>query len=1670
MKWHVFIAYAGEEGKERASLLKRACEERDLRAFVAHYDVADRFRTEIPGALNQARVAVLVTTGNSRERSSSWFGDEVNRAVRLAESGQLSLFVWPSTSTMDILDWPYGTTGFKALPCDPASAADSLRQPLPAKLSTSAELESHPLLIEAQKALSDHEPQRAMDLASDVLATPTATSALRARAELIRLQGLSHLGRREEFEQLIDTIDAEPLLPAERRRLAIYLAAAHRWERGLALAPDDPVVQQLIALRRDQAIPSALADDPTVHLDAAELHLQERRAGPCVDLARGVLGRAEVTPNGQALAMELLLRGLAQHWLGAATVTVSDPRGALLAAHGAVEALELAEPWLRVLLDQLELIQPPGGPLEPDPDPPDWFLAAQGATSAEELERVEARFPRSIGPLQIILARRWRMLGRHERALALARHAYSILPGRGQGTELGLALFGEGLRKEALMRAPAPYDAESWRLHVLLARDEVEGLARARKWTETLPSPAAWVTLAQQALNAGEQNEARRAAHMALPGEAQLTVGALALLFYAAGAASPEPDLALLRALENKLRERKEVEAEELRFLVLACLPGRRGPPADIERLQREGRLVVLDRTAVQERMKSLQQNQALINEGWRRGWISYAELLRSCGYSIGETALALRQLRFPLRAPLIALGPSTSEALWRDCRCLVGAMGLELLLACELHRPLGAAVQTLCILEPTWDQVLRSAEEPLVAAWRRELHEIEGADALEREQSETRREQIRAQMQAVELAQELKAWLIELKRDGKLEILPAATLPPYLLPQNRPDAGLLTDLFGYRECLHRDSNLVLLSAELAEFGVRGLPDREQLDQLGFSPAQRRGLSDRYRPLQDQVVSIAPVLRALSEGDPRTTTVRILVRAGFSDALDRKELIQWARTRGDKLVEDLDAMTEAWSIGAPLHASHLASTVGQALAQLWLVGEPEPDAAEISARLLATAETLDHRAGYRLDPLASTIQGLTRLAQDWPRIFVESTMDERIIGGPRSPGARMWSMVVAFCFGAPSRRAALYRGLELGLHAATARSTDGLTWVLLSLASHQEGDRLDFSASIWATVLAADPPLVRLDEMQFEGMTYSVEQWIDAARQAPGEVDGMSWCAQVPDPDRGGTRLVRIPIEQLPSDHPAIQALPQSLDGLDDRLAQALAAGSPGAEAFTRSPLRGVLEDPRAILQWGTVQVSGPRTIANLADLEAVLGTLERLDSTSEEPFADMRLLRRSGIPGPEAGVAALLMLGPDGLSSGTLAHIVRALEAHRQVNTGELTSTILALAGEASTEPVRRIGNADIILPRLAADLALAALSPPPTDEDSFAAQEPALLRVCAMVVARLDPSCDFGTWVRRSWDLQAWLLALRRLGGPSYSRQLLDLARAAPPSLPLHPDRPADLFDPHRQGPGAVDSRELMVLGALLQAILARSQGKAQLDLAHLRPVLKSIATRPLTADERAIRELHPVSVLVPDQLCAPDLALYLLLLTDHDRVWELEVEARLRRLDDSFRPTENLSLGQLRELVLVVLLQESERLGEAEKTLVRVAVDAADFRPDSPGRAVAAIVASRLDPQAYAGLAWSAVLAHLEAPNGPQIAAEWLLARARTGQLPQAVADLRAEGVARGLDEGTLLSGLARVLLSEQQEAAAAELRELEGEPSIAEALSELIAFSKKEGPPR
>lgn len=1606
MQWHVFIAYAGEEGKERASLLKRACEERDLRAFVAHHDVADRFRTEIPGALNQARVAVLVATGNGRENSSSWFDDEVIRAVRLAESGRLSLFVWPSTSTMEILDLPYGTAGYKALPCDPASAADSLRQPLPAELPTSAEHESHPLLVEAQKALRDHEPQRAVDLASDVLATPTPTPALRARAELVRLQGLSHLGRREEFEQFIDTINAEALPPSDRRRLAIYLAAAHRWERGLDLAPDDPVVLQLIALRRDQEIPSALADDPTVHLDAAELHLQERRAGPCVDLARGVLGRAEVTPIGQALAMELLLRGLAQHWLGVATEPVSDPGGALHAARGAVEALEPAEPWLRVLLGQLELIQPPGGPLNPDPSPPDWFLAAQGATSEEALTQVEARFPRSIGPLLIILSRRWRMFDRPERALASARQAFAILPGRGQGTELGLALLGAGLRNEALMRAPAPYDAESWRLHVLLARDEVEGLARAREWTETLPSPAAWVTLAQQALNAEEQIEARRAAHMALPGAAQLTVDALRLLFYAAGAASPEPDLALLRDLEKKLRERTEVEAEELRFLVLACLPGRRGPPVDIDRLRGAGRLVVLDRTEVQERMRFLQHNQALINEGWRRGWISYAELLRYCGYSIGAAAVGLRQFRFPLRAPLIALGPYTSEALWRDRRCLVGAMGLELLLACELHRPLAAAVQKMCILEPTWDQVLRSAEEPLVAAWRRELHEIQELDGLEREQSEPRRAQIRAQMQEVDLAKELKAWLLDLKRVGKLEILPVPSLPPCLPPQDRPDAGLLADLFAYRESLHHDSDLVLLSAELAEFGVRGLPDREQLDQLGFSPAQRQGLSDRYRPLRVQTVSIAPVLRALSEGDPRTDTVRILVRAGFSDALDQKELIHWARTRGDKLVEDLGAMAEAWSIGAPLHAWNLASIVGQALVKLWLVGEPEPDAAEISARLLATAESLDRQAGFGLDSLASTVQGLTRLAQALPRIFAESTMDNRIIGGPRSPGARMWSMVVAFCFGAPSRRAALYRGLELGLHAATAGATDGLTWVLLSLASHQEGDSLDFSASIWATVLAADPPLVRLDEMQFEGMTYSVEQWIDAARQAPGEVNGMSWCAQVPDPDRGGTRLVRIPIEQLPIDHPAIQGLRQGLAGLDDRLAQALASGSPGAEAFTRSPLRGVLEDPRAILQWGTVQVTGPRTIADLADLEAVLGTLERLDSISEEPFADMRLLRRSGIPGPEAGGAARLMLGPETPAQAA----VRLLEAHRQVNTGDLTSAILALAVAARTEPVQRIGNADVSLPRLAADLALAALSPPPTDEDSFAAQEPALLRVCAMVVARLDPSCDFGTWVRRSWDLQAWLLALRRLGGASYSRQLLDLARAAPPSLPLHPDRPADLFDPHRQGPGAVDSRELMVLGALLQAIVEQSQGKAQLDLAHLRPVLKSIATRPLTADERAIRELHPVSVLVPDQLCAPDLALYLLLLTDHDRVWELEVEARLRRLDDSFRPTENLSLAQLRELVLVVLLQESERLGEAEKTLVRVAVDAADFRPDSPGRAVAAIVASRLDPQAYAGLAWSAVLAHLEAPNGPQIAAEWLLARARTGQLPQAVTEDR------------------------------------------------------------
>jgi tetratricopeptide (TPR) repeat protein len=1011
------------------------------------------------------------------------------------------------------------------------------------------------------------------------------------------------------------------------------------------------------------------------------------------------------------------------------------------------------------------------------------------------------------------------------------------------------------------------------------------------------------------------------------------------------------------------------------------------------------------------------------------------------------------------------------------------------------------------------------------------------------------RKAELAQRQRAVDLAAEAHRWLGDLDLAGKLWVIPVPPPPPLPPPRDGtlddhgPDLSART--WAPREALVADPELVLISAEYAEWGLDGMAPAGVLLDRAWDEATYTTHITSYAGIGARVCTIGHVVRAIAAPDRQASSRRLLAAAGYVDALDGADVVALFDEYGDLMgARPLEILrgAVAWARGDDPLAPHAVLAmhvslrlVAGPLEDVWKASTVDDRTLRATRSILDVAEDLDRLTCWRFSLLSDALGALATVCLGNARWFIQHQDETTAQLGDASPGARLWLEIARWASSMPtlrdqrnqangasdprhSRVAALHRGL------ASALADPDLAWdrqsvravvAIMLLQLPGPAGKMDLGGDGWATALRRSGFADELAIAAFLG--HSFPEWIAGAMAADRpSLDGLALEATVLLDAPRAEALVRLPLDLwLDSLGPELgHALRDTLLVLDARVADAAGAWAENPSMETRSalvfalgrcPLNAVTLDPRAVLSWSRyrsrdpVAVTSPAALCALLDdplLTLDLPATDRLQRKLERATGGhglAALLTQLGrMPGNAIGSGARALMDGDDLSDARLTELIDMADHPEDYAAGSIADAIVALSVAGVSRPHRQLGPRQLYLPTVAATLAVASLQVRASKQSEagvvrardaaqratpYAEQEPALVRQCGAIVLGLFQRANTEHWIWLSWRLYGWLVT-QILACPDPESATRDLVRAAPAPRPPEETSP-DLYDPRRLASDRIDIRELAVLQALAFSFSAgrtkqerTDNVRAALDWDAVAPTLTRIATRQYTADEAALRERCTNGSLGGQALTAPDLArLVLLGQVDRATIWTLEAVTRMAWLDDALRVTPDAGdLRIMRDLVLLSFVLKPERLSAAERIRLVEGLGTPGFPVSSP-LATNAIIATSGFPEARRGghddldaRADAALLAWLPSPTGPELAAEWLLARASRGHraLSLAVAQLRAWLHGAGTDELPYLHGLGRVVMSPHRAEAAPVLRALATEPALADGLSELIAF--------
>ncbi|WP_437942736.1 SIR2 family protein [Sorangium sp. So ce341] len=661
-------------------------------------------------------------------------------------------------------------------------------------------------------------------------------------------------------------------------------------------------------------------------------------------------------------------------------------------------------------------------------------------------------------------------------------------------------------------------------------------------------------------------------------------------------------------------------------------------------------------------------------------------------------------------------------------------------------------------------------------------------------------------------------------------------------------------------------------------------------------------------------------------------------------------------------------------------------------------GGSEADAKALAGALLQRTEVLGEATSR--GTLDLVFQFLAAAAIDDPHAsFVpqgRGSRNDAVTLSPDSPAGRLWTFLASWTGPAGRRRSALARGLretwrilDEHLEAAGPERTE-LGAVMLSM--HVQGRGLLDPELESMAILSAGWQERPLEHLTIEQGELSVEQALSAGADVlasrPEAVSGDMRYVNYPTRGPGSKAEARTiaPIEAiLLRSAPAViesfaehlATLQGPLDGRAYRLLLQIKEAPEDPSVRRRyarmtvvAPWRLVREDPAVLRTWrwrrGIVHDAFPATIEHLREMlsepgplppelslvHALYARLEDEGAWSERADQEELCRQVREVPGllPTFILHARLSAEGDAYSAEVKESLDR-LDAPHEQPAARLAGDIFFLRVAAARRPFVRLPEGEIDLRERLPGRLLSVLKalemPPPLG--TFAEAEGDVLRLCALVVEELAfpellPFRD-GLWL--TYRLFQWLcVQIEALAPDARSAGLTTLRKVSPPARVLAADD--DLLNPFRFERDRVDHRLATVLYAfsfmdevLLQVPSGPADEKVSprsVSSTELEETLASLAARPLSEDERALRARgdEPSCLGWHGPGAIPDLALTALLHLNGSAFFRIPAPRRLGWIEAMRQhPQEPDRLTwSLTSLLLLSVVNQAERLSPEEK----------------------------------------------------------------------------------------------------------------------------------------
>ena len=716
-----------------------------------------------------------------------------------------------------------------------------------------------------------------------------------------------------------------------------------------------------------------------------------------------------------------------------------------------------------------------------------------------------------------------------------------------------------------------------------------------------------------------------------------------------------------------------------------------------------------------------------------------------------------------------------------------------------------------------------------------------------------------------------------------------------------------------------------------------------------------------------------------------------LARAGFVDALAVNDLVELGLgdptlARHAAMLAAQEHMARATFIGvAEPTQMFFVSTYVEAIFEAFLSMQRDDGLRAVDAGMLASAllERIELMgSGQPLLDVALT--QVAAIVLDHPRAAVRPAPDNNheFVSHPDTPTGRLWAHLHVWAGPDGHRHHALHRALRLGWRLLDRTSGDGgpllhqIAPLALSDATKPVGNRIEGNESL--AILSAlwdEQPLSTYIYDITDGNASTQISYLDCIQHAAHVVaqpsndellamDERYVHFRFPVPGSSGALRMTVPVEAaaLRADPPTIRGVLEELrwmqgqhDGRTYRLLDELLAAPADAtrrRAYARHTTaalwRMVRDDPSYLLEWPRRRDPLTGSIPCLEDLceilheptdslgaaqssEEVLN--ERLNSTWSN-LCDQAALplfyQVMRLPGGLAASSVELRLQPNIYLHEVEAAIHR-LEHPSRYPAGILATDVMFLCVATAWQPEveLRQGQRDLreIVPPAFAALIRAESGPPPSG--SWAADEPVLLRMSAIVVKQLlAPHAKRGTsdYIWLTYRLYGWFVDQANASDVSVREEGLErIRRSVAQTVELKPPIDADLFDPF-----AFETRQFGYrLAVILFAMLSMEQ------LVRDERLTASGATASIVSSQDLEKQLamlasrhHSTQSLASGWLYWPapdnvsDLALEVLLCLRSEGIMDLDRESLRQRI--GVWPTSLGSLPQHRRRLIDSLVR--------------------------------------------------------------------------------------------------------------------------------------------------